>query len=182
MQKQTYRSQPSPYQVRPPKPYDTRYKAHPVKEELRKHYGTYNLTATFEEDTEALGQFKHISEYLPVICTLRKDGKVVAIGRGASILSPLNKSLQRAVYGAINGSWLSAANNACKVFDLLRMEIGSGLPAVQTPEPATEKQKSYLRELILLNCEDDTERQQLIEQLDTLTKEEASQQIQALAR
>ena len=49
-------------------------------------------------------------------------------------------------------------------------------------QPATEKQQSYLRELILLNVEDDTERQNMINQLSELTKREASEQIQVLAR
>src|SRR3989338_8042026 len=182
MQKQTYRGQPSPFQIMRKQALDVNDEKHPIKAEMRKHYGTYNLTATFEEDTETLRAFKHISEYLPVICTLRKDGKVIAIGRGASVLSPMNRSIQRAVYGAINGSWLSASNSACKVFDLERMDTGSDKPGLaMEPVLATEKQKSYLRELILQLCEDDTDRQQRIEGLDTLTKDEASHQIQMLA-
>ena len=183
MQKQTYRGQPSPYQIMRKRALDVSDEKHPVREELRRHYGTYNFTATFEEDVDTARAFKHISEYLPVICTLRKDGKVIAIGRGASVLSPMNRSIQRAVYGAINGSWLSASNNACKVFDLERMDVVSDKPGIaMEPVLATEKQRAWLRELILLNCEDDTDRQQRIEALDTLTKDEASQQIQMLAR
>lgn len=180
MQNKTYRGQPSPFQLQRRGAYEP--KTQPVREAMRKYLGTYNLTATFEEDTETLRTFKHISEYLPVICTLRKDGKVIAVGRGASILTPMNRSIQRAIYGAINGSWLSASNSACKVFDLERMDTVSDTPFSAEPILATEKQKSYLRELILLNCEDDTDRQQRIEALGTLTKDEASQQIQMLAR
>src|SRR3990167_5060131 len=164
MQKQTYRGQPSPFQIMRKQALDVNDEKHPIKAEMRKHYGTYNFTATFEEDVDTARAFKHISEYLPVICTLRKDGKVIAIGRGASVLSTMNRSIQRAVYGAINGSWLSAANSATKVFDLDRMDTVSDRPGIGTePVLATEKQKSYLRELILLNCEDDTDRQQRIE-------------------
>lgn len=195
MQKTTYRSQPSPFQFNRNKSFDVRGNGHPIKEEMRKHFGTYTLTATFEEDVQTAGTFKHISGYLPVLCTLRKDGTIIAVGRGASVLSQQNRSLTRAVGNAIGGSWLSAANGAMKVFDLIRTGELEHKPSVNQredypvipvidaePQLATDKQKSYLRELILLNVEDDTDRQTHIDQLNTLTKEEASQQIQMLAR
>ena len=63
-------------------------------------------------------------------------------------------------------------------------QLGEAYRATRGEEsqPATDKQKSYLRELILLQSEDDTDRQQRINQISELTKEEASQQIQMLAR
>ena len=48
-------------------------------------------------------------------------------------------------------------------------------------EPITERQKSYLLELIQ-NVDDDEERERLMSQIDGLTKEEASNAIQSLAK
>lgn len=124
-----------------------------------------------------------------VRCELSMDGKPIGIGHGSTAITRLNKGLDRALYSCLNGSLMSAVNSACKTLDVIRLEstqppLGEAYRAARGEEnqPATDKQKSYLRELILLNCEDDTERQERINAIPSLTKEEASQQIQALAR
>ena len=83
---------------------------------------------------------------------------------------------------------MSAISSACKSLDVIRLEgtqeqLGEAYRATRGEEsqPATDKQKSYLRELILLNAEDDTDRQERINALSELTKEEASAQIRMLA-
>ena len=124
-----------------------------------------------------------------VKCELSLDGRPIGLGHGSTAISRLNKGIDRALYSCLNGALMSAINSACKSLDIIRLEgsqeqLGEAYKAVRGEEsqPATDKQKSYLRELILLNAEDDTDRQQRINQISELTKEEASQQIQMLAR
>ena len=123
-----------------------------------------------------------------VRCELSLDGKPIGVGTGSTAISRLNKGLDRALFGCLNGALMSAINVSCKSLDVMRLgdaqELGEAYRAPQGQETqlASDKQKSYLRELILLNIEDDTEKQQRINALGELTKEEASQQIQMLAR
>jgi len=116
------------------------------------------------------------------------DGRPLGIGHGSTAISRLNKGLDRALYSTLNGSLMSAISSACKSLDVIRLEgtqeqLGEAYRATRGEEsqPATDKQKSYLRELILLNAEDDTDRQERINALSELTKEEASAQIRMLA-
>lgn len=124
-----------------------------------------------------------------VKCELALDGKPLGIGHGSTVISRLNKGLERALFGCLNGALMSSVNSGCKSLDAIRLEgfqerLGEAYRATRGEETllATEKQKSYLRELILLNCEDTTDMQTRIDQLSELTKDEASQQIQMLAR
>jgi len=162
----------------------------PVRQILAKLCQTqYALSATFSPDTGIMSVLK-TPGLIAVKCELSLQGKgLVGIGHGSTAISKLNKGLDRALYSCLNGALMSAINSACKSLDVIRLEGGQGqlgeaYKAVRGEEtqPATDKQKSYLRELILLNAEDDTDRQQRINQISELTKEEASQQIQMLAR
>jgi len=117
------------------------------------------------------------------------DGKILGVGHGATAISKINRGLERALFGCLNGALMSSINVACKSLDAIRLEgsqeqLGEAYrtPQGQEAQLASDKQKSYLRELILVNCEDDTDRQERINQLDTLTKQEASEQIQMMAR
>ena len=116
------------------------------------------------------------------------DGRPLGIGHGSTAVSRLNKGLDRALYSCLNGSLMSAINSACKSLDVIRLEgtqeqLGEAYRAPQGEEnqQITDKQQAYLRELILATCEDDTDRQERINALSELTKEEASAQIKMLA-
>ena len=185
----------SPYQPHPVKQAQEKVlnmndEQNPVRQILAKLCQTqYALSATFSPDTGIMSVLK-TPGLIAVKCELSLQGKgLVGIGHGSTAISKLNKGLDRALYSCLNGALMSAINSACKSLDVIRLEGGQGqlgeaYKAVRGEEtqPATDKQKSYLRELILLNAEDDTDRQQRINQISELTKEEASQQIQMLAR
>lgn len=168
---------------------DTQDAENPIRQMLEKLcQSRYSLSATFSPDTITMSSLK-TPGLVAVKCDLSLDGRPIGIGHGSTVVSRLNKGLDRALYSCLNGSLMSAVNSACKTLDVIRLE--GAQPALGEPyratrgeetQPATDKQKSYLRELILLNCEDDTDRQQRINQLGTLTKSEASQQIEMLAR
>jgi hypothetical protein len=138
----------------------------------------------------------NISGLISVLCTLRKDGRIVGQGRGWSTVNRVNKSIDRSCSTAINGSFLSACNNACKVLDALRLQEMDEQAAADKnamfrdaygarehdPALATEKQKTYARQLISLNVEDEADREQIASTLDDMTKDEISSLIQRFAR
>src|SRR3989344_64472 len=84
---------------------------HPVRREVKKFCGSYTLEVAFEEDSQTLTTFEHVPGMVAVLCTLRKEGKVVGQGRGSSGASRMNRGIERTADTAINGALLSAANN-----------------------------------------------------------------------
>src|SRR3989338_490690 len=160
---------------------DVRGERHPIRDEVKKFCGTYSITATFEEDLQTLNSFGHIPGLIAILCTFKKDGQLISFGRSCAVFSKWNKYVERTISTAINGAFLSAANNATKVFEALRIsqaeEVAGG--SIQYPEfqPASEKQKSYLLQLINTNVEDDDEREQLKSKIESINKDQASEMI-----
>lgn len=156
---------------------DVRSDEHPVREEVRNCIGTYNLQAVIEEDMQTLALMRHLPGLVAFVCTLKKDGQVIAQGYGSSVLSGTNRYITRAINSAFNSSLADSVIRATKVLDTLRGDVvrnEDNGPA----EPITDRQKSYLQELIKMNVEDQDEREQLLSNLDSYTKEEASATIQ----
>ncbi|MFA6385969.1 MAG: hypothetical protein WCW29_04465 [Candidatus Paceibacterota bacterium] len=197
MNETTYRSRKilSPLQpeVRPIRNViDVRNEKHPAHDEIRKLCGTrYNFEVSFEEDTQTLQHFRHIPGLIAILCTLKRDGQVISFGRSCAVFSRMNKYLERTISTAINGSFLSATNNATKVFEALRISEGDeqmtlrfkeegGSSFYQESEPSSEKQKSYLRQLISKNVDDEDERSKLELKIDEMSKNDASEMIKNL--
>lgn len=170
--------------------FDISNEQHPVRSSVRHLCGTYKLTAEFVEDNATLDTLKHVNGLIAILCTLRKDGKIVGLGRGSAVVNRMNRFLDRSISVAINGSFLSACNNATKVFDTLRLdesqEIGHSTPYGnaygEVPPLITEKQRKWLSELISSNIDDADEKEERLSQLEQLTKEEASQMIQSFMK
>ena len=181
----------SPYQTMQKKTFDTRDKKHPAREEIERCVGTYNLTAVIEEDIQTQAIMK-IPGLISFLCTLLKDGRVIAQGYGSSILSSTNKFFQRAVSSAFNSSLADATIRATKVLDTFRnpdkSAISSALDDAYEARSKnefmgiTEKQKSYLFELIQTNVDDKEERHRWESQIGQLSKDEASEAIQNFKR
>jgi len=169
---------------------DTQDEGNPIRLMLQKLcQPNLNLCASFSPDIGVMSALNKTPGLIAVKCELSLEGRPLGIGHGSTAVSRLNKGLDRALYSCLNGALMSAINSACKSLDVIRLEgtqeqLGEAYRAPQGQEAqlASDKQKSYLRELILVNCEDDTDRQERINQLDTLTKQEASEQIQMMAR
>ena len=165
---------------------------HPIRREIQRMCGEYQFSAQFSENTEALKSFPHISGLVAVKCLLAKDNKPLAEGVGYAILTRINKSIERTAMVCLNAAFLSACNNACKIWDSLRLEAPAltgpkGLgEAYQVQEEgaddmmATARQVDYLKQLIQINL-DDPEREQRLAEVGELTKEEASQAIASFA-
>lgn len=182
----------SPVQAMQKKAFDVRDKKHPIREEIAKCVGTYNLTAVVEEDFQTQATMKHIPGLISFLCTLLKDGKVIAQGYGSSILNSSNKFLRRAVSSAFNSALADATIRATKVLDTFRNPDDSAISAAIDEAyeernrnefiPITEKQKNYLFELIQTNVDDEEERHRWESQIDQFSKDEASEAIQNFKR
>lgn len=158
------------------------HSVHPVREEIDRVLGSYSLTAEIREDTQTLATMKHIGGMIAFICSLSRDGKVIAEGRGATVLGPNNKWLTRAVESAFNSALSDAVIRSTKVLGTFLSTAGSSVSLEEAytavekeknSEPATDKQISYLRQLIQINVEDDQERDQWESQLGEMSKREA---------
>lgn len=195
MNQTTHRKVLSPLQpeVRPMKSViDLRSEKHPAHDVIRKLCGTkYNIEVSFEEDTQTLHHFRHIPSLIAILCILKRDGQVIAFGRSCAVFSKMQKYLERTISTAINGAFLSATNNATKVFEALRVSEGEGQTNLkfreesessyyQESEPASQKQLLYIQQLIISKVEDEDERVELESQFDEMSKDRASEIIQNL--
>src|SRR3989344_9499230 len=95
MKTTTYKNRiPSPFQVAQKRTFE---KKDPLRAEIAKNIGTFNLTAIVEEDTQTLSSFKHIPGFIGFLCTLKKGNEVIGIGRGSAILNRMNKFVERGI-------------------------------------------------------------------------------------
>src|SRR3989344_6688123 len=102
---------------------DTQNADHPIRREIQRMCGQYQFTVLFSQDTEGMKTFPHIPGIVGVKCLItNKDGKAVGEGHGSAILTRINKSIERTAFICLNASFLSAANNMCKIWDSLRLD------------------------------------------------------------
>lgn len=150
----------------------------PVSQEVRSLCNTsYTLEVSFQEDVDTLKQFKHIPNLIAIMCIIKKDGQVISLGRSWAVFSRLNKYLERTISTAINGSFLSATNNASKVLESFRTNDDKSM--IMEPELATDKQKNYLNTLIHEKVPAN-ERDGWFKELTNITRSEASDKIACL--
>lgn len=189
MNQTTFRGVRSPYQPasvaqKPP------VAGNPLRGMLQRLCGSYNLTATFSEDTEAVATMGN-PNLVAIRCVLKKEGKPIGVGHGSSIISRMNRPTERTIFAVLNGALMSSVNSACKTLDVLRLdqvqeeaedyraamhrETGS-MQASTGDEPLTAKQRSYLMQLASVNLEE-SDRENFLASLDDMTKAEASRAI-----
>jgi hypothetical protein len=155
---------------------------HPIKAEIQKNIGDFTFVARFEEDREAIAAFKNegLIAYRCILST--PDGRTLGIGHGLNVLSGQNKWLTKSVKWAHSGALISAVTNAVKFPDLSgdpTPDFGLNREGLESEFMATDKQKSYLTELIG-NIADEDERDDMMNELSTMSKERASELIQQL--
>ncbi len=175
MQNENYRSSiPSPFQAR--------QKIDPVQEAVQQNIGKFTLEISIEEDKETVLQLKDLPG--PVIaykCTIRRGSQVLGVGRGSNILSKINKWVDRSVRYTLNASIIDSIIQSVKALDVLYLKDNGEVLTQETigVDYASDKQKSYLRELIRSNVFDESKRKYWESQIDLLTKDEASEKIQS---
>jgi hypothetical protein len=187
-----YRNEiPSPFQV---KKYDRK---DPLRTDIERNIGKFNLEVTVEEDKNTLALFKHVpGPIIAYIATLRKDSEVVGIGRGLSVLSKMNKYVDRAVRFAFNASLIDSVVHSTKALDALYLKTNTEKipdeidlekrdePAFYSdsdmPQYATEKQRAFLSQL-LEKC-NNSSKEEYQEKLDSpyLSRFDASELISSL--
>lgn len=158
---------------------------HPVHQEIMKSVGTINLTATFEEDIQTLGVFKHIPGVIAMVCTLKKDNEVIGVGRGTAVINRVNKYIEKTVRASVNASLVDAIFHSTKMLDALhinaspRAGIDEASGGTET-NLASDKQKKYLREILRSRASTLSEKLAWESKIESFTKEEASKAIQDL--
>lgn len=174
------------------RPYDIQNNS-VVKDEIKKLCGAkYTIEVSFEEDTQTLQFFPHIRGLIAILCVLKRGGTPISFGRSCAVFSRMNKYVERTISTAINGSFLSAANNATKVFEALRISAAEEQKAenledinksmlYQESEPASQKQKDFLLHLLKsTNIVSRNSCSQIESEVEAMTKEQASQKIKFL--
>jgi hypothetical protein len=170
------------YQGNYPATEQPRSQVHPIKAEIQKNIGDFTFVARFEEDREAIAAFKNegLIAYRCILST--PDGRTLGIGHGLNVLSGQNKWLTKSVKWAHSGALISAVTNAVKFPDLSGAptpDFGLNREGLESEFMATDKQKSYLTELIG-NMADEDEMGEMMNELSTMSKERASEMIQQL--
>ena len=161
---------------------------HPVRQAILSCLGSYKLEAVVEEDLQAKSAMKGQQGLVAFVATLLKDGRVIAQGHGSSIINKTNKWMDRAISGALNGALADAFIRA-KLLNTFQSspEVQSKIDEAyrtkaNTEEPITERQKSYLTELVHINVPDEAERQRWESEMVEFTKDEASMAIQSFTK
>ncbi len=161
-----------------------------VQEEVRKNLGEYHFTATFEQDVETLKALQPISSaVIGYICKLKLNGQVISFGRGMSVITHLNKYMERNISFAFNAALIDAVVRGVKVLDVMHTNINqeqnTDTMSNETYEtkktqnfiPITEKQKNFLLRLLKSNHASENE----YSLVDGLSKNEAREKINLLA-
>lgn len=183
----------SPYQIMEQrKATDAKNKKNPVRDEIEKVVGKIiNLEITIEEDLNTLSQFKHIPGLIAFVSTIRKDSKIIGIGRGVSILNRINKFPDRTVSYALNQSILDRIVRSIRTLDSLSVKTSEQKDnntennatycneINESSELATDKQKKLLISLYYQNIQNEDVIEKRISILDELTKIDANTEIQS---
>jgi hypothetical protein len=186
MQKTAYKNPIlSPFQTMWKRAFDVRREDHPAMDEIKKSLGTYNLTATFEEDREALEMFKGIPGLIAFTCVLKKSGKIIGKGRSLAVLGGSSRFVERTSRFAFNASLIDAVSKATKVLDGLDFQkdeeeiLEYAYASKESTEPKiTDKQKGFLTELVYHNIQDNQGREMWLSQIDSMSLQDASEAIQ----
>lgn len=156
----------------------------------------YNYSAFFEQDTQTMTIFSNIKGLIAFVCTLYTGPEKVGQGRGSSTLTKNDEDPNKAIKMAQKSAYIDAVIRTSglsdiftqdletmpseKIIDLSQSEemvVEENLPA---QDPITCRQMDLCKRLLNETCDDGFKRQQAIEQLNDLTKVEASKLIQSL--
>jgi hypothetical protein len=160
---------------------------HPIREEIEKHLGVYDITATFEEDMQTSSVFNHPG-LIAYLCTLKIGSRVIGQGRGMSVLSQSNRYINNSVKFAFSSALTDACVRAGKFPNAFSNDEAGPVPSFgmnsdsysAATYQASDKQKDFLRGLIDSKVDDEDEKNEMLSNLDTMSKQDASEMIQQL--
>ena len=154
----------------------------PVRKEINKNIGSFDLTVSIEEDKQTLSLL-NTPGLISFLCLLKVNNKVIGSGRGSSLISQNNRYVERVVRYAFGSSILDAVAKTVKTSDVLYPNKKEGVPFsiedlnIKETEMITSNQKRYLTELIYSNITDEEQKAKWESNLEDFTKAEASEAI-----
>jgi len=185
----TYPYRPiSSYRAKP-KLFSQEKRGHPVREELEKCLGTYQLTAQVEEDLPTLALLNNIPGMVAFVCSLKLGDRIVSQGRGSARLSGTTRWVERTIRSAFYGSLLDSIARLTRVDALIDMpksqDMGVTIPdAYKAPETyddgISDKQKKFLVSLIYQRVDNKEERERRLQEVESCSKADASDLIKSL--
>jgi hypothetical protein len=157
----------------------------------------YNLIATFTKDNETLESFGNTSGLIAYVCQLKRDGKLVAEGRGSANISDYENSANSSIKCAMISSFKDAVLRATGTSFLFTQDIenmnlleepdleGRDRQAFfgdeDMPKVMTEKQEALLRTLIAEKIHNEASRQEYLRQINpNLSRYDCSELISSL--
>ena len=154
---------------------------HPIREEIEKHLGIYSITATFEEDAQTNTVFNHPG-LIAYLCTLKIGEKVIGQGRGMSVLSQSNRYINSSVKFAFSSALTDACVRAGKFPNAFAANEAEAVPSfglgsdsyAAATYQASDAQKRFLTQLIDSKVDNEDEKEQMLGNLDTMSKQDAS--------
>ncbi len=160
---------------------------HPIRVEIEKYLGVYDITATFEEDIQTNTVFNHPG-LIAYLCTLKIGQKVIGQGRGMSVLSQSNRYIASSTKFAFSSALTDACVRAGKFPNAFSAEADGPVPSYglnsdsysAATYQASDAQKRYLTQLIDTKVDDEDEKNQMLGNLDTMSKQDASDLIARL--
>lgn len=175
----------SPYQIMKKQMSDVQNTEHPAQKEIKKVVGIYQMTAEVQEDKLDIASLRSIPGLIAFICSIKNaSGEIIGIGRGSVALGRNQKFVEKAVRSAFNFSILSAIAQSSRALDAIANPHGDiSLESVEAiPESITDKQKSYLTELVQKKIKDVDAHVFWMNQINGgMSKNDASSAIQELA-
>jgi hypothetical protein len=148
----------------------------------------FGFTSRFELDRETLASFSDAKNLVAFKCIIyHPNGSVASEGRGCASLSRNDNDENKTIKLAEKSAFLSAIIRSAHISAYFTMDLDDranyGGP-IQTEEERpdgapmiSDRQKSYLTQLIYDHVPDENEREEALNSLLTMTRQEASEQI-----
>lgn len=167
---------------------------HPsIRSEINRNLGNLSLSVEIQEDVATAELLrKQAPGVIAFLARLKNGNGVISEGRGLAVLGhENNRFFGRAIRWAANSAVIDSVSKGIKLLDSIRFEptqdeenkmLADGYQEMSANEPsATEKQRSFLTELVFQNL-DGEEREQWLSQIGNLSRKDASEAIQSFVR
>ncbi len=158
-----------------------------LEEAIKSKLGRITISAEVLEDSDTICELQ-VPNIVAFLCKISVNGRVIAIGRGSSIITPQFKVIERVVGSACSSALIDGFVRSARSIESLN--LATRLPNSQPPElkakyeepettPATDKQLNFLRQLINTRIVDEDEREAKLSALENVSKDDASDMIQS---